>query len=318
MDKKRLQAYVTLIHQLLSCPSGEELGLLQANANLIDADFIRVVERVASQADNEGAVAAAEYLQNLAVELTSTLAEAQKMVNSQNGKNGDRSSAYLQLIEQLISCPSGAEADILRSNQDLIDAGFLQTLNQVAALLADMGEQKAAAFLQTIADQVGGSLENSSSGYQPKEYLDLLGDVLRATSKTNGDSRAVYPILEANLDKLDMAFARVMETWAKVTLPQLLPEVAENIAIDIVNFSTLLQQFLLGNWADNIEIAIAGYEIGLTYVTRDRSPIEWAMIQYNLGNAYSQCVRGDKVQNLELANEYYRDAIEVYFEMRQR
>ncbi len=318
MDKKRLQAYVTLIHQLLSCPSGEELALLQANANLIDADFIRVVEKVANQADNEGAVAAAEYLQNLAVQLTSTLAEAEKMVNSQNGQNGDRSSAYLQLIEQLISCPSGAEAEILRSNQDLIDAGFLQTLKQVAALLADLGEQKAADFLRNITGQLGDSLKNLSSGYQPEEYLDLLGEVLRATSKTNSDSRLVYPILEANLDKLDMGFARVMETWAKVTLPQLLPEVAENIAIDVINFSTLLQQFLLGNWADNIEIAISGYEIGLSYITRDRSPIEWAMIQFNLGNAYSQRVRGDKLENLEIANEYYRDAIEVYMDLRHK
>ncbi|WAN70220.1 tetratricopeptide repeat protein [Moorena producens JHB] len=35
--------------------------------------------------------------------------------------------------------------------------------------------------------------------------------------------------------------------------------------------------------------------------TREAFPIDWAMTQNNLGNAYSERITGDKAQNLEEA-----------------
>jgi tetratricopeptide (TPR) repeat protein len=312
MDKNRLRAYVTLINQLLSCPSGEELALLQAHAHLIDAEFIKVVLRVAEHAENEGATAAADYLRTLAQELTRALKEAVKEVN---GEVSDRSSAYLNLIEELMGCPSGVEAEVLRANQDLIDEGLVQTMFQVSSLMEEMGERKAADFLQTIAAQLNKLLNRSSLPPEiPEEYLEILGQLLRATSKSNASAEEVYPILEANLDKLDMQFLQVMETWAQTTLPSLKSIIAQNIAIDIANLSTLIQQFPSGDPSDNFEIAIAGYEIALMFITTDIQPGIWAKIQFNLGNAYSQRVRGDKVKNLEMAIDCYRAALDLFME----
>ena len=44
MNEQRTQAYVNLIEQLLACAEGEELNILQANQELIDSEFLQVME----------------------------------------------------------------------------------------------------------------------------------------------------------------------------------------------------------------------------------------------------------------------------------
>lgn len=62
MNEQRLQAYLNLIEALLSCPSGEELGLLRSHESLVDPDFVRVMERVATQMAADGEQKAADFL----------------------------------------------------------------------------------------------------------------------------------------------------------------------------------------------------------------------------------------------------------------
>ena len=45
---------------------------------------------------------------------------------------------------------------------------------------------------------------------------------------------------------------------------------------------------------------------------QDLVPQQWAMTQYNLGNAYKNRIRGDKDENSQKANECYLAAMEVY------
>lgn len=136
--------------------------------------------------------------------------------------NEDRQSAYLNLIEELLTCPSGEETEILNTNSDLVDAGLT------------------------------------------------------------------------------------------ATLPNLEIEQAKSIAGYLVNFSNRMQEFPLGNRANNLEIAIAGYGIALTVFTRERFPQDWAMTQNNLGAAYSNRIRGEKAENLEAAIDCYREALKEY------
>ena len=45
MNEQRTQAYVNLIERLLTCTNDEELNnVLQANQELIDPDFLQVME----------------------------------------------------------------------------------------------------------------------------------------------------------------------------------------------------------------------------------------------------------------------------------
>lgn len=70
MDEQRLQAYLSLIKALLSYPSGEQLALLRSHESLVDADFVRVMKRVATQMAADGEQGAADYLRDLAAQLS--------------------------------------------------------------------------------------------------------------------------------------------------------------------------------------------------------------------------------------------------------
>jgi hypothetical protein len=49
MNEQRAQAYVNLIEQLLTCADDEELNnILQANQELIDSQFLQVMENYAT------------------------------------------------------------------------------------------------------------------------------------------------------------------------------------------------------------------------------------------------------------------------------
>jgi len=48
MNEQRAQAYVNLIEQLLTCANGEEPNILQANQELIDPEFLQVMENYAT------------------------------------------------------------------------------------------------------------------------------------------------------------------------------------------------------------------------------------------------------------------------------
>lgn len=61
---------------------------------------------------------------------------------------------YLNLIERLLSCPNGQEPEILDTQPDLIDAGLVQTLVQVATVMAHQDNQDAAKFLIHVARQL--------------------------------------------------------------------------------------------------------------------------------------------------------------------
>lgn len=154
MDKNRVLADLNLIDELLSCPSGEELALLQANEELIDADLVVVMEQVATKLDAEGNQETANFLQTLAVQVRTMLGqEAETTTLDEN-----RSQAYLNLIEQLIHCPNGEEQKILDVNLELVDAGLVQTIVQIATGMAHQGNEETAKFLVHLARELARTL----------------------------------------------------------------------------------------------------------------------------------------------------------------
>ncbi|NER48657.1 MAG: tetratricopeptide repeat protein, partial [Symploca sp. SIO1A3] len=66
----------------------------------------------------------------------------------------------------------------------------------------------------------------------------------------------------------------------------------------------------LGDKASNLETAIAAYQDALQIHTHEAFPVDWAMTQNNLANAYSDRIRGDKASNLEAAIAAYQDALQ--------
>jgi|JFJP01.1.fsa_nt_gi hypothetical protein len=60
---------------------------------------------------------------------------------------------YLNLIQQLLHCPSGEEPKILQANSQLLDLEFLQVCETEAAQLVEEGRENEADFLRNLASQ---------------------------------------------------------------------------------------------------------------------------------------------------------------------
>ena len=218
-----------------------------------------------------------------------------------------RIAAYLHLIQQLISRP-GEVNDLLNANRELVDADFVQVVEVVAADMAAKGDTNAG-WLQNLAAHLAKYIGNTAT---PEEYFNFLMEVLQATSDSRGNPQVVYPILQQNLDKLNLNIAEILQAWATSTFTEVTLEQANSIAAVICNFGNLINQFPLGRRAWNLEIGIACYKSALKVRTRENYPEKWAMTQNNLGVAYSDRIEGVRAANMESAISCYRSALEVY------
>ncbi|NQZ63876.1 MAG: tetratricopeptide repeat protein, partial [Crocosphaera sp.] len=122
----------------------------------------------------------------------------------------------------------------------------------------------------------------------------------------------VYPILQQHQHLLDDVFAQLLPQWLKNTVSQMNPEEATAIVEVIENLCIDINEFPLGSRANNLEIAIKGYETVLEMRPRATMAEQWAMTQNNLGNAYYSSIRGERVQNIEDAIQAYEQSLEVY------
>ncbi|MEH1919838.1 MAG: hypothetical protein V7L07_01945, partial [Nostoc sp.] len=227
--------------------------------------------------------------------------------------NEQRQQAYFNLIQNLFNCRSDDEVrEILAANQNLIDAGLVQKMLEMASNLLRQGELDQANRLMNIAGQQLGVSSKLSSTATEQEYLDFLEQVLKVIADSKGNAQVVYPLLATNTDKLDGVLAEILRRWGTNTLGEAEADEAEELAAVIVGFSNLIQQFPLGSKASNMEIAITGYEVALTVRTREALPQQWAMTQNNLAAAYSNRIKGDKADNIENAIAALTAALGVY------
>ncbi|MEG4320658.1 MULTISPECIES: hypothetical protein [unclassified Microcoleus] len=54
--------------------------------------------------------------------------------------NSERQPAYLNLIHELLNCPTGEEAEILKSHPDLLDDGLVAAMLEEADNLREQGD----------------------------------------------------------------------------------------------------------------------------------------------------------------------------------
>ncbi|MCS6813252.1 MAG: hypothetical protein NZ772_06735 [Cyanobacteria bacterium] len=69
-----------------------------------------------------------------------------------------RQDQYFDLIDRLLKCPNGDEPIVLNSQPDLLDAGFVTCLMQVATMMAHQDNQDVAKFLIFLARQLSKEL----------------------------------------------------------------------------------------------------------------------------------------------------------------
>ncbi|MDQ2100286.1 MAG: CHAT domain-containing tetratricopeptide repeat protein [Tychonema bourrellyi B0820] len=230
--------------------------------------------------------------------------------------NDQRTQAYLNLINQLLSCNKGDEPRILQENEELLDQGLREEMIVVAQQLEEAGKENEVRSLMSIARQLAqalGLLDNNptESKSTPQDYVNFLMETLQKVSE-NDNPEVIYPFWAQNLDKLDENLIQVLDEWARNRISSVNTEEATSIAGVIVNISNLIQQFPLGDIGINKELAITGYKIALIIFTFECFPEYWAMTQNNLASVYSDRIRGNKADNLEIAITYYQEALKVY------
>ncbi|CDN14113.1 hypothetical protein RintRC_6497 [Richelia intracellularis] len=81
------------------------------------------------------------------------MAEEEKITITEEQQN-----LYLSLIDELLKCPNGKEPEILLAKPELLDAGFIHTVLQVAGSFAHQGNSDGAAFLVHIARELSKEL----------------------------------------------------------------------------------------------------------------------------------------------------------------
>ena len=224
--------------------------------------------------------------------------------------NEQRTQAYLNLINQLLSCNDGDEPRILQENQELLDQSLVTELLKVADNLRLRSDLNNANRLMNIAGNLLQSYSSSSIKTETN-YLNFLIETLQKISE-NPNPQVIYPFWAQNLDKLDYNLAQILDSWARETLTKVNSKQAYSIAVHIFYFSESIQQFTLGNIAANKEIAITGYEIALTIFTFGAFPQEWAATENNLAIAYIDRIRGEKAENLENAIAACQEALTVF------
>lgn len=134
-------------------------------------------------------------------------------------------------------------------------------------------------------------------------YLEFLLEVLQTTAESQGNPQVVYPLLAANTDKLNLIFAQILQVWVTKTLAEAEVDTAKFLAAVMVEFGNLIQQFPLGNKANNMEIALAAYQQALEVYTRTDFPLNNAVTLLNLGILYQES------EQLKLAYDTFESAI---------
>ncbi|MHC5763533.1 CHAT domain-containing protein, partial [Nostoc sp.] len=142
--------------------------------------------------------------------------------------------------------------------------------------------------------------------------IQLFEAVFKNLDKNLENPKAVvYPLLEANKYKLDERFATVLRSKTEAMLSEIPPKYAKDIAASLLGLSLVIKEFRHGNEANNLEIAITGYEIASKILTREALPEAWGMCQFMLGNAYHRRIKGEQAENLEQSLSYLHNALKV-------
>jgi hypothetical protein len=202
-----------------------------------------------------------------------------------------RTQGYIALIEQLLHCPQGQEAELLQAHTDLLDAGLLATMEQVAAYLESQGSGNAQ-WLRGFAAQLAEALRLGTSTPQGNEAArQFLLETLQLVWDKRGNPQQIYPLWAQQQARFNPDLLAVLPS-VTTQLFQGDTERRTFIAAIFVEFGNLINQFPLGIRWLNLELGIAAYEQALTVRTQEAMPVEWAQSMMNLANAYSAPASG--------------------------
>ena len=284
MNEVRRQAYLNLIESLLTCPSEEEIPILQANLELIDDNFAQFLRRDWA---------------------TQTLAKLQ------GGKAFNRAIVLHDLNISFSNLRQGSLASNLEVAIACLESGL--TIVTREAYLEKWGmfqNSLGIKYSDRIKGEKSENLEQAIEAYLASltVYTPSAFPFEWARSQNNlgiAYRNRIRGEKAENLERAIEAYLASLTVYTRSAFPVEWARSQNNLGIAYSNR-------IRGEKAENLERAIEVYRASLTVYTREAFPVDWAMTQNNLGNTYSYRIRGEKAENLEQAIEAYRASLEIY------
>ncbi|BAI91731.1 tetratricopeptide repeat protein [Arthrospira platensis NCB002] len=313
MDEERSQAYLSLIQELLECPSGEEPQILKSHLELLDEGFVQVCEWAAAQFQEAEHNEEAEFVRNVARRIGVFLAQG-AVQPSQSEITPAEYKTFLQEALRLTR-ESGFSPSVVypfldshgdKLNQDLIalipafaTSTNIATLFSFANLVQQFPRGQRAINLEiaiTIYTKALDFFDGQNNGTAWATIQNILGNAY------------LYRLQGERAENIEEAIRRyqaALEVYAPSAY-------LEEWAMTQNNLGEAYRNRIRGERGENLERAIGYYEAALEVRTRSAYPEQWAMSQNNLGNAYLYRIQGEQAENLDQAIGHYAAALEVY------
>lgn len=234
-----------------------------------------------------------------------------------------RHTAYRNFIQALLNSPSNKAIEIVVANQDLIDSGLVQTMEEVSVELADRGkisndalanwakiQNYLAYFIEFIPGDRANNIEKSLAYCENALQVLTREAFPREWASTKKSLGAVYlkRIRGEEAENLELAINNCSEAL-EVCTSELFPDVW---AAAQFTRGKAYRQRIRGEQSDNLEEAISCFTASLKVYTREQFPLVWVEIQGLLVFAYSGRLHGEKTDNLDMAISYMENTLQVF------
>jgi CHAT domain-containing protein len=150
---------------------------------------------------------------------------------------------------------------------------------------------------------------SSAGALNPEAAFDAIPSPDWAYAQGNNLQQRINPLLDANVHIINDDFPFLLEQWTVATLEAVDESYREMLPFVLGMFGDLLIKYPRGTQANNIDTAIACYQIASTIYTPETNLESWIGFQVALLTAYRTRIRGDKKDNLELAISYGERAL---------
>ncbi|MBW4661060.1 MAG: tetratricopeptide repeat protein [Drouetiella hepatica Uher 2000/2452] len=319
MDEQRLQAYVSLIEKLLGCPQGQEAALLQANAELVNAELVTVMEQVTASLESQGD-SNAGWLRGFAAQLAQLL----EKVESTGWEDATK---FLLEMLQLVADNQGDPQQIYpvwAQQQAQLSTVLLEVLPYIGAWLFNKDVDQRPSVAATLVNfgslinqfPLGTRWLNLELGIAACElalqvFTSDTSSELWATTMNNlalAYADRIQGNRAENLEKAISAYQQALMVRTKTEMPV-------DWAASMNNLALAYADRIRGNRAENLEKAISAYQQALMVRTKTEMPVDWAASMMNLATAYYLRIRENRAENLEKAISTYQQALTVRIEM---
>jgi CHAT domain-containing protein len=320
MNEQRQELYKQLVNQLLNCPPGEEINLLQANRDLVDLGLFYTIAQTANYFTTQNDSNTAARLNDLNRELI-----AANGFNSLDEMDGAYFNCLMSIVKAVEQNPTPeAVYPLFHRHLDKLDLNLawvlqfcgLRTLGnaepQLALAIARIISNLAWIIQEFPQGNIANNLEIAIIAYGLVSTVFTEQDFPQYWAMTQNNLAGAYSDRiradrAQNLERAINCYLQALRVYTERDFPQEWTMTQQNLAI-------AYQNRIQGDKAENLERAIDCSQLVLLVRTEQDFPQEWAMSQNNLGTAYQNRIQGDKAENLERAIDCCHHALRVYTE----